>query len=87
MLGKPRFELAHLGACADPAVDPRLFFPNRGQMDIIKKAKAICADCPVRSGCLEYALTPPLEMHGVWGGKSDRERRRLRRAQRRTDAA
>lgn len=40
------------------------------------KAKAICADCPVRAECLDWALSTR-EPHGVWGGRSERERKQL----------
>ena len=43
-----------------------------------RKAHAICAECPVRTECLEHAVMTP-EPHGIWGGTSERERRRLRR--------
>lgn len=55
-----------------------LMFPGRGDNEGHRKAKAICADCPVRAECLEYALTNG-ETHGTWGGTSERERRRMRR--------
>jgi len=62
------------GACAGG--DPELWFPERGES--CKEAKAVCAGCVVRAECLEHALARP-EKFGVWGGKSERERRRLRR--------
>jgi len=58
-------------------VDPDLFFPARG--DSTDQAKAVCAGCTVRDACLEYALVN-YEKHGIWGGKSERERRRMRKA-------
>jgi WhiB family redox-sensing transcriptional regulator len=61
------------GACRD---DPDLFYPDRG--GDIRKAKRICRGCPVRQPCLDYALERG-ERFGVWGGLSERERRRLRR--------
>ena len=54
-----------------------LFFPERGESPA--KAKALCDECPVRAECLDYALGRP-EKFGVWGGTSDRQRRRLRSA-------
>lgn len=57
-------------------VDPDLFFPVRG--GDTASAKAICHDCPVRVECLDYAVTEGIK-HGVFGGKSERERRHLRR--------
>lgn len=49
-----------------------VFFPAPG--DSIDPAKAICADCPVREQCLDYALAHP-RLQGVWGGTSGKERR------------
>jgi WhiB family redox-sensing transcriptional regulator len=63
-----------LGECQ--GVDPDLFFPERGAST--NEAKAVCARCAVREQCLEHALTNG-EKHGIWGGLSERERRRSRR--------
>lgn len=57
-------------------VDPDLFFPERGAST--REAKAVCTGCEVRMDCLEYALDHA-EKFGIWGGLSERERRRLRR--------
>lgn len=57
-------------------VDPEIFFPERGGSS--KAARAVCAQCSVRAQCLEYALNNK-EQFGIWGGTSERERRRLRR--------
>jgi WhiB family transcriptional regulator, redox-sensing transcriptional regulator len=57
-------------------VDPDLFFPERGAST--KEAKSVCRACEVRTDCLEYALTNS-EKFGIWGGLSERERRRVRR--------
>jgi WhiB family transcriptional regulator, redox-sensing transcriptional regulator len=62
-------------------IDPDLFHPERGDMAAIAAAKAVCAGCEVRVACLEYAIQAS-ERYGVWGGLSERERRRLRRARR-----
>lgn len=63
------------GLCADKP--PSLFFPSDGVgVDVARK---ICAECSVREACLEYALDNRID-HGVWGGTSERERRRLQRA-------
>jgi WhiB family transcriptional regulator, redox-sensing transcriptional regulator len=51
-----------------------IFFPTKGES--IKEAKAICGGCPVVGECLNFALTNGCI--GVWGGTSERERRRLR---------
>jgi WhiB family redox-sensing transcriptional regulator len=57
-------------------VDPDLFFPERGAST--REAKEVCRGCVVREDCLEYALANG-EKFGIWGGLSERERRRLRR--------
>jgi WhiB family redox-sensing transcriptional regulator len=56
--------------------DPEAFFPEKGGST--RDAKRICAQCTVRAECLEYALKND-ERYGIWGGLSERERRRLRR--------
>lgn len=53
-----------------------LFFPTRGQD--VKHVRHICAACPVRTECLDFALDNGIQ-HGVFGGTSERERRSLRR--------
>ncbi len=58
-------------------VDPDLFFPERGAST--REAKEVCRGCVVRDECLEYALANG-EKFGIWGGMSERERRRIRRA-------
>lgn len=60
-------------------LDPEIFFPERGEST--REAKAVCAGCPVRPECLEYALDAR-EVNGIWGGKSERERRSIRRKRR-----
>lgn len=60
--------------CAE--TDPELFFPETGQSTV--PAKRVCAACEVRAECLQDALDRR-ENHGVWGGLSPQERRRLRR--------
>jgi WhiB family transcriptional regulator, redox-sensing transcriptional regulator len=57
-------------------VDPDLFFPERGAST--KEAKAVRGGCEVKTECLEYALRHG-EKFGIWGGMSERERRRIRR--------
>ncbi|NQW68122.1 MAG: WhiB family transcriptional regulator [Acidimicrobiaceae bacterium] len=57
-------------------VDPDLFFPERGAST--REAKEVCRGCEVRQQCLDYALANG-EKFGIWGGLSERERRRLRR--------
>ena len=53
---------------------PAVFFPSDGVG--VEKARKICAGCPVADPCLEYALEHRID-HGVWGGCSERERRRI----------
>jgi WhiB family redox-sensing transcriptional regulator len=64
-------------ACRDE--DTNIFFPVTDED--AGPAKAICAVCPVREECLEFALATRQE-DGVWGGLTETERRRLRRRQR-----
>lgn len=54
-----------------------LFFPEKGGSSA--EAKRVCSQCPTRAACLEWALLND-ERYGVWGGLSERERRRLTRA-------
>jgi WhiB family redox-sensing transcriptional regulator len=65
------------GNCRD--LEPSLFFPSDGVG--VEVARRICADCPVKEPCLEYALVNRID-HGVWGGASERERRRIARQRR-----
>lgn len=57
--------------------DPEIFFVEKGGST--REAKAVCARCPVRLKCLEEALRTG-ERHGVRGGLSERERRKLKKA-------
>lgn len=56
--------------------DPEAFFPEKGGST--RDAKKVCGSCPVKQQCLEYALSND-ERFGIWGGMSERERRRLRK--------
>jgi WhiB family redox-sensing transcriptional regulator len=58
---------------------PSTFFPSDGVG--VEVAKKVCAGCPVLGRCLDYALENRIE-HGVWGGASERQRRRLLKARR-----
>ena len=58
---------------------PTTFFPSDGVG--VEVAKRICATCPVQDTCLEYALEQRID-HGVWGGASERQRRRILRKRR-----
>lgn len=71
----------HRAACRDE--DPELFFPVSEVgpgAEQVAQAKAVCARCPVRAECLEYALENGLD-HGIFGGLTEQERRRLRTRQ------
>ncbi|WP_347060708.1 WhiB family transcriptional regulator [Blastococcus sp. HT6-30] len=59
--------------CAE--TDPEAFFPDKGGST--REAKRVCTGCPVRAECLEFALAND-ERFGIWGGLSERERRRVR---------
>ena len=56
--------------------DPEAFFPEKGGST--REAKKVCASCEVRVECLEYALAND-ERFGIWGGLSERERRRIKK--------
>jgi WhiB family redox-sensing transcriptional regulator len=62
-------------------IDPDIFFPITDED--AEPAKAICNACPVREACLEFALAAR-EREGVWGGATERERRRIVRQRRKT---
>ena len=93
--GRPQLSVVpdHVGAAGgydDPAVDdeqwqeralcaqtdPEAFFPEKGGST--REAKRICLGCEVKDACLDYALAKD-ERFGIWGGLSERERRRLKR--------
>jgi WhiB family transcriptional regulator, redox-sensing transcriptional regulator len=59
--------------CAE--TDPEAFFPEKGGST--REAKRVCTGCEVRAECLEFALAND-ERFGIWGGLSERERRRVR---------
>ena len=62
-------------------VEPDIFYPASDEEAEV--AKAVCAVCPVRQPCLEYALTSR-ERDGVWGGATEKERRRILRQRRKS---
>lgn len=73
--GRP-FDWMNQAACL--GANPELFFPDRGENLDAEEARQICRGCSFREDCLEYALANH-ERFGVWGGMSERDRRRLRR--------
>jgi len=69
------------GACQ--GLDPSVFFPDEGDDEQVGIAVAVCDTCDVRIACLEHALASR-EKEGVWGGTTERERRRIIRQRRRS---
>lgn len=78
LFGEPDDETAlgwqERALCAQ--TDPEAFFPEKGGST--REAKKVCQRCDVRAECLEYALAND-ERFGIWGGLSERERRKLRK--------
>ena len=74
LFGAAEQEWQEQALCAQ--TDPEAFFPEKGGST--REAKRICQACAVRDECLEYALLKD-ERFGIWGGLSERERRRLKR--------
>ena len=68
-----------LGACR--GLDASIFYPDDDEEAEV--AKEVCAQCGVQGTCLEYALSTR-EKVGVWGGATERERRRIVRQRRRS---
>jgi len=64
--------------CKAPGADPDLWFPEPAEARKAEAAKALCAACPDRAACLAGALARN-ELHGIWGGLTERERRALPR--------
>lgn len=58
--------------------DPDAWYPEKGRKDSVQIAKRVCKTCPIRERCLEIALETD-ERYGVWGGLSERERRKLKK--------
>jgi WhiB family redox-sensing transcriptional regulator len=70
----PELEWQERALCAQ--TDPEAFFPEKGGST--REAKRVCLSCEVRVECLEYALAND-ERFGIWGGLSERERRRVKK--------
>lgn len=68
------------GACRGE--DPELFFPMSGRAGNAEEAISICDGCGVRDECLRYALRDGVP-HGIWGGRTEQQRRRILRSARR----
>ena len=72
--GNPDLSWQERALCAQ--TDPEAFFPEKGGST--RDAKRICSGCDVRQQCLDYALAND-ERFGIWGGLSERERRKLKK--------
>jgi WhiB family redox-sensing transcriptional regulator len=70
-----RFAARWRGLAACRGIDLDVFFPERGES--AEPARQVCARCPVREQCLDYAISNGIT-DGIWGGLSERERRALR---------
>ena len=66
-------------------VDPAWWYPDSGRGRAPRFALQVCATCPVRKDCLEYALAAP-ENYGIWGGMMEQERRQEKRRREREAA-
>lgn len=64
-------------------LSPEIFYPSTEDDADAEPAKAVCEECVVRESCLEHALSVR-EKDGIWGGATERERRRIIRQRRRT---
>lgn len=69
-----------LSACADPRIDPDIFHPAGYDITTRRRAKAVCAVCPVVEQCLSWALKTR-EPSGILGGLTPNERRKLKSAE------
>ncbi len=69
-------ELSWQGRALCAQTDPEAFFPEKGGST--REAKRVCVGCDVKAECLEYALAND-ERFGIWGGLSERERRKLKK--------
>lgn len=70
-------------AAACRGLDPLIFYPVTDDDTEAEPAKSVCAQCSVREACLEHALGSR-EKEGIWGGATERERRRIIRQRRRS---
>jgi WhiB family redox-sensing transcriptional regulator len=77
LLGRPKW--MDRGACR--GADQDRFYPERGHS--VREAKALCRECEVCAECLDYAMVN-VERYGIWGGLSEKQRRKLRRDANRT---
>jgi WhiB family transcriptional regulator, redox-sensing transcriptional regulator len=85
---RPRQQRDWLSRSACLGADPDVFFPissTAAAAPQVARAKAICADCPVRPTCLDFAMANR-DLQGIWGGTTDEERRKARRSKARSAA-
>ena len=75
----PDIKWRELGACR--GLEPDIFYPLTDEE--AESAKAVCSRCAVQTACLEHALIHR-EKEGIWGGATERERRRIIRQRRRS---
>ena len=64
----------HGPECNDQCIDGR---KEKGRNERVNQARALCAGCPVRKQCLQFAMVT-MQLDGVWGGKTERERQDMR---------
>ncbi len=76
VVGEESAELTWQERALCAQTDPEAFFPEKGGST--REAKKVCVSCDVRAECLDYALAHD-ERFGIWGGLSERERRRLKK--------
>jgi len=77
----PQMNLSWRQSAACRGVDPEIFYPASEEEAVV--AKAVCASCAVREACLEFALASR-ERDGVWGGATEKDRRRMLRQRRKS---
>jgi WhiB family redox-sensing transcriptional regulator len=77
------WEIVEQADCRDmtKVPDTNIFFPRVDYYDAVDKAKVVCDQCPVEVDCLEFAITNN-ENYGIWGGKTELERKRIARERR-----
>lgn len=68
--------LPWMGGANCATTDPELFFPRSG--DSLTAVRRVCANCPVKQACLDYAIKNSVQA-GIWGGRTLKERRAIQR--------
>ncbi len=77
----PQVDVGWMDDAACKGMDTEAWFPTNGGMWWPTPAFKVCASCPVKDQCLEYALVTR-QNFGIWGGESERGRDRIRRQRR-----